>query len=251
MTSRASSSMPWMKVDFPAAQDRQAQRIHPGRFDHSALVSELALLVQHRHVQPTVVRVEPRRPHDAANRPTAQIELQRRRRGDACRLEALGRADVGVASGRAGPLVEGSEQALHLQVGEREHVAEAAREQRPAVPDGGESADQRDAHRVERVEIERRPLGGADQLRGRQSTRPRQVVDLVVALVPEPRTRPSTTTRRGRDRCAEGARVRRPRASPDARTGGSRQRAGRRSPIRRRRGRRPRAGDPGCRSRTA
>ncbi len=78
------------------------------------------------------------------------------------------------------------EQALHLQVGEREHVAQAAREQRPAVADRGEPADQRDAHRGERVEIERGPLGRADELRRRQTTGPRQVVDLVVALVPEP-----------------------------------------------------------------
>ena len=40
---------------------------------------------------------------------------------------------------------------------------------------------------LERVEIERRPLGRADELRRRQPARARQVVDLVVALVPDAR----------------------------------------------------------------
>ena len=145
-----------------------------------------------------------------ANLAAAQIDLQRRGCRHARRLEALGRADVGVASGRARPLVERVEQALHLQVGEREQVAQAAREERAAVADRRQPADQRDAHRGERVEIERGPLGRADQLRRRQAPRPRQVVDLVVALVPDARRRPSTTARRGRDTCAAGARARRP-----------------------------------------
>ena len=51
------------------AQHRQAQRVHPGRLDHAAVVAQLALLVQHRHVQPAVVGTEPGRPHDADESP--------------------------------------------------------------------------------------------------------------------------------------------------------------------------------------
>ena len=62
----------------------------------------------------------------------------------------------------------------------------------------------------QRVEIERRALGRADELRRRQAPRARQVVDLVVALIPHARARPSTTARRGRDTCAAAGRARRP-----------------------------------------
>ena len=87
----------------------------------------------------------------------------------------------------ARPLVERVEQPIHLQVGQRELIAEPAREQRPAVAHRGQPADDLDAGRAERVEVERRALRRADQLRRRQPPGARQVVDLVVALVPDTR----------------------------------------------------------------
>ena len=252
MTSRASSSMPWMKVDLRRRSTGRPSAYMPGRLDHAAIVHELALLVQHRHVQPAVVR-------DGSRSPRRSLRIAPLRRSS-CSGEAAG---TRVGSKRSGAPTSASrpvarahsskvvEQALHLQVGEREDVAQAAREQRPAVADGGEPADQRDAHRGERVEIERGPLGGADQLRRRQATGARQVVDLVVALVPDaggvhpPQHVAAAIRARQAHVLADRQRHR------TARTGGSRRRAGRRSPTRRRRARRRRAGDPGCRSRTA
>ena len=87
----------------------------------------------------------------------------------------------------ARPLVERVQQPIHLEVGQRELIAQPARKQRPAVAHGGQPADDLDAGRAERVEIERRALRRADQLRRRQPPRARQVVDLVVALVPDAR----------------------------------------------------------------
>ena len=86
-----------------------------------------------------------------------------------------------------GPLVERVEEAVHLEVGQRKHVPQAAREERAAVAHHRQPADDLDAHGVERVEIERRALGRAHELRRRQPSRARQVVDLVVALVPHAR----------------------------------------------------------------
>ena len=54
------------------------------------------------------------------------------------------------------------------------------------------------------------PLRRADELRRGQAARPRQVVDLVVALVPHARRRPSTTGCRARGTCAAAGRARRP-----------------------------------------
>ena len=102
-------------------------------------------------------------------------------------LEALGRADLVVAAVLARPLVEGVEQAVHLEVGEREHVAQAAGEQRDAVAHRGPAAHQLDPHGGERVEVERHPLGGADELRGGQPPGAGEVLDLVVPLVPHAR----------------------------------------------------------------
>ena len=173
-----------MNVDLRRRSTGRPSAYRPGRLDDAAVVPQVALLVEHRHVEPAVVRTKAGRPDDRPDLAAAQIELQPRRRRHAGRLEALGRADVGVAAVRARPLVERVEQALHLEIGEREHVAQAAREQRAAVAHRGEPADELDADRAERVEIERGPLRRADELRRRQPARARQVVDLVVALVP-------------------------------------------------------------------
>jgi hypothetical protein len=45
-----------------------------------------------------------------------------------CRLETLRRADRDSERGMARPLVEGIEQSLHLEVGERELIPQPSRE---------------------------------------------------------------------------------------------------------------------------
>ena len=142
----------------------------------------------HRHVQPAVVGPEAGGPHDRSDPAVAQIELQRRRIRHARRLEPLRRRrrrrrarsaaahSSNVSSSRS---ILRSASANRL----RSPPEKSARPSRTA----GKPADDLHAHRAERVEIERRALGRAHQLRRRQPARARQIVDLVVALVPHAR----------------------------------------------------------------
>ena len=61
-----------------APQHRQAERIESRAVDHSAVVSELALRVDDRYVEPRVVGPIAGRPHHRADLATLQIELQAR-----------------------------------------------------------------------------------------------------------------------------------------------------------------------------
>ena len=168
-------------------QHGQPQGVQSRAGDHAALVVQLALRVDDRHVEPPVVRPETRRPHDRGDLATSQVKLQPRRLGHACRRETLGRAGLSVIPLRLGPLVERVQQALHLEVREREHVPQATGEQRAAVTYRRPAAYQLDAHRGERVEIQRRPLGGPDELGRRQPPGPGEILNLVVPLVPHAR----------------------------------------------------------------
>ena len=116
--------------------------------------------------------------------PRREIQAQRRR----ARRPRSGRSAAAARPASSRPLVgrppvDGVEQPVHLEVGQRALVAQRARELQPAVADAGEPADQRDADVGQRVEVERRPLGRADQLERGHPARPGDVVDLVVALV--------------------------------------------------------------------
>ena len=62
-------------------------------------------------------------------------------------------------------------------------LASATREQGDPVAHRSEPTDDLHADLTERVEIDRAPLGRADQLRRRDVAGPDQIVDLVVALV--------------------------------------------------------------------
>src|SRR4029079_9216220 len=92
--------------------------------DTAAVVPQETFLVENRHVEPAVVRMEAGRPDDGANLAAAQIDLQPRRRGDARLLEALRRGDLQVPRTRTRPLIERIEQALHLEIGERKQIAQ-------------------------------------------------------------------------------------------------------------------------------
>ena len=136
----------------------------PGRPGDTALVDQPALGVDHRHVEPPVVRPESGRPHDRGDLATPQVKLQPRRLGHARRREALGGSDLSVMPLRLGPVVERAQQALHLQVCQREHVAQATGEQRAAVTYRRPAADQLDARRQRVRPTQRGPLRGPDQL---------------------------------------------------------------------------------------
>ena len=73
---------------------------------------------------------------------------------------------------------------LHLEIGERAHVAQRSGELcLAAFSDPCESADQPHSYLGEGIEVESRSIGCAGQLQRRNPARPRDVVDLVIALV--------------------------------------------------------------------
>ena len=145
---------------------------------------EAALRVEDGHVEPLVVGLEPRGPDDRSDLAAAEVEPEPRRLRDLRRGKALGSADLGVLPCGVSPLVERVQQPLHLQIGQRADVAQAAGEQCAAVTDGRQAAHEVDAHRRQRVQVERRSLGRADQLGRREPPRPLEILDLVVALIP-------------------------------------------------------------------
>src|SRR5690606_31381746 len=102
-----------------------------------------------------------------------------RRRRRVRRLESLGRRHVEIGL-PARPLVEPVEQPVHLEIGEREQVLETAREERLAVADGGEPPDELDAGSAQGIQVERRSLGRADELRRRQIARTLEIVYFIV-----------------------------------------------------------------------
>ena len=114
----------------------------------------------------------------------------------------------------ARPLVERVEQPFHLEVGQRELIAQPAREQRLAVAHGGQAADDLDARRAQGVEVQRRTLRRSDQLRRGEPARTRRGRRSRRSARSTLPTHPSTTARRARDRSAAAARARRPTASP-------------------------------------
>src|SRR5688572_2308917 len=63
---------------FPPPQHRQPEHVHPRTVDDSAVMPQVAFLIDDRHVQPAVVRPESRCPYDRADLTVAQIDLQPR-----------------------------------------------------------------------------------------------------------------------------------------------------------------------------
>ena len=176
-----------MKVDLRRRSTGRPSAYRPGAVDDAAVVPQVALAIEHGHVQPAVIGPRPRGPDNRTDFAALQIEAERRRGRQLGGREALRRADLGIACVIARPLVERVQHPLHLQVRQRELIAQAAREQRAAVAHGRQPADQLHAGGAQRIQIERDALGRADQLRRRQPARALQIVDLVVALVPQAR----------------------------------------------------------------
>jgi hypothetical protein len=89
----------------------------------------------------------------------------------------------GSSGTRVGGSINGVEQSSHLEIRHRTHVAQRARKLRLAIDNAGEAADKRHANITERIEIERRAIGCAGELQRRHLARPRNIVDLVIALI--------------------------------------------------------------------
>src|SRR5262252_2537638 len=76
-------------------QHRQSYRVHPGGVrHHTAVVAQLALAGEDRHLEPAIVRTKSGRPDDRADLAVSQIERQARRFGCLSRLETLRSADL-------------------------------------------------------------------------------------------------------------------------------------------------------------
>ena len=184
--SRASSSAPWMNVDLRRRSTGRPSAYRPGAVDDAAVVAQVALRVEDRHVEPAVVRAEAGRPDDRADLAAAQVELEPRRR----------RARASARSARAAPTSASrrASRAHSSNVSSSRSILRSASANMLRSPPENSARPSRTAasrptsstpSAVERVEVERRALGRADQLRRRQPAGARQVVDLVVALVPD------------------------------------------------------------------
>ena len=149
-------------------QDGQAQGVQARAVDGTAVVAEMALRVDDRHVEPPVVGPESRLPRRSSGSrrsggrapasPTAEPRSARSARGRRPRRSSpLVRAHSSKTSSSRSSFRSASEHTFRRPP---ENSARPSRTARPA-------AHEPDAHRRQRVEVERRPLGGSDELRRR------------------------------------------------------------------------------------
>ena len=141
-----------------------------------------ALAVHHRQVEPGIVGPEPRRPEHTADRAVVEPQVEPGRVRHAGRRKAFGRRDA-LGARVLGPFVDGVEQPAHLQVGQRAVIGQPAREQRLAVADGGELADDLDPGIAERVQVEAGMVPRPGQLQRGHPAGALDVVDLGPELV--------------------------------------------------------------------
>src|SRR5262249_9560078 len=113
-----------------------------------------------------------------------KVHAERGRLLDTGQRQTIRRIDLVVEAVRAGPFVDQFEQAAHLEIGERTHVAQRTGELRLAVfGDAGETADQLHPDIAERVQVEGGAIRRAGKLQRGYAPRPRDVIHLVVTLV--------------------------------------------------------------------
>ena len=57
-------------------EDGQPDGIQPRRVDHSSIVPQVALAIDHRHVEPAVVGAKPGCPENGPDRATPEVKMQ-------------------------------------------------------------------------------------------------------------------------------------------------------------------------------
>ena len=77
---------------FPAAEDRESEHVQARCVDDAAVMAQIALLVDGRDMEPTVIGTKTGGPHDGAHFAARQFQRQRRASGYHRRLWSLGRA---------------------------------------------------------------------------------------------------------------------------------------------------------------
>src|ERR1700681_4758825 len=107
-------------------------------------MTDLALAVENRDVEPGMVGAEAGRPQDCPYPAPSQVHAERRCRLDLGRREAVWRRHLVIKAGEAGPFVDALEKAGELQIGEGTLVAERAGELGLALGDAGKPSDQLD-----------------------------------------------------------------------------------------------------------
>ena len=173
-----------MKLDLRRRRTGRPRRTARA-LDHAAVVPQVPFVIEHRHVEPAVVGPKPGRPDDRpdlAARADRAAAATTPARGSA-RSAPAAPTSASRACARAHSSKVSSSRSI-FRSASANMIAQPAREERAAVAHRRQPADELDADRAERVEIQRRALRRADELRRRQPPRARQVVDLVVALVP-------------------------------------------------------------------
>src|SRR6266567_9337529 len=91
---------------FASAKDGQPQSIHPRCIDDASVVSQVTLAIDHRHVEPAILRTKTGRPQDRTDLAIPQVEAEPCRGGCASRLEAFRRSQAALTAG-ARPFIEG------------------------------------------------------------------------------------------------------------------------------------------------
>ncbi len=154
------------EAGFPASKHRQAQHVQSRRCgDDPALVAQFSLGTDHGGVEPRIIRPIACGPEDRADLTAAQVQRQPRRGGHARGCKALARRDFVCNVILTSPGIERIEQAVHLEVREREQMGETARKERAAIADGRQLADDPDARTRQGIQIQRDVAGRSDQLR--------------------------------------------------------------------------------------
>ena len=167
-----------------APQELHPHQVHAGRADDAAVMTDHALAVENRQLQPGIIRPIAGGPDDRLDPALDEVHAERGCFLDTGRRQTIRRLHRVVEAVRARPFVDEVEQPAHLEIGERAHVAQRPGKLRLAVfGDAGETADQPHADVGEGVEVQGRAVGCAGKLQRGNPSRPRDVVHLVVALV--------------------------------------------------------------------
>ena len=116
-------------------------------------MTDSALVVEDRDVEPRVVGAIAGRPDDGSDAGATQIDLEWRGAEQPSRLVSVRWADI-VQAAAIGPAVEPVEQSVHLQVGESTGVGDTARELGDAVAQCTEPTDDLDAEIAEAVQVD-------------------------------------------------------------------------------------------------
>src|SRR6266498_3805188 len=141
----------------------------------TAVVADPAAAIEHRQLQPGVVRVIAGCPDDSLDTTATQIDGQRRVGRHCRRLCSMWSVElVDLRTDR--PLVEPVEQAIQLEVGQPTGVGKATREKGDSVAHGSKPTDNFHAELSERGEIDRATFGRPDELRRRDVPGPDEVI---------------------------------------------------------------------------